>query len=137
MFNDLNEIKLLGNMTAAPEIKQITAGNSVANFSIATNRRYKQGDEWKSEVTYHNIVVWGTQAERLADYAKKGTRIMVAGRINNRSWEKDGVKQYRTEIIADNIYLINGYNDTRAQQPQQPQQPDQSTNNGYVDIETL
>ena len=110
-FDDLNETKLLGNMTNDPELKFTPSGTAVLNFSMATNRRYKQGEEWKDEVAYHNIVVWGNLAQGLATRAKKGTRVLVDGRLQTRSWEgTDGKKNYRTEIVASNVLLIDRYN---------------------------
>lgn len=110
-FDDLNEVKLLGNMTNDPELKFTPSGTAVLNFSMATNRRYKQGEEWKDEVAYHNIVVWGNLAQGLATRAKKGTRVLVDGRLQTRSWEgNDGKKNYRTEIVANNVLLIDRFN---------------------------
>lgn len=110
-FDDLNEIKVLGNLTSDPELRFTPNGSAVLNFSLATNRRYKNGDNWTDEVTYHNVVVWGTMAQGLATRAKKGTRVLVDGRIQTRSWDgQDGKKNYRTEIVANNVLLIDRYN---------------------------
>lgn len=100
----LNKVMLIGNLTRDPEMKAIPSGMKVTNFSIATNRVWKDKDGSKKESTeYHNIVVFGRQAETVAQYMKKGSNIMVEGRLQTRSWEADGKKNYRTEIIADNI----------------------------------
>ncbi|MEZ4102962.1 MAG: single-stranded DNA-binding protein [Candidatus Paceibacterota bacterium] len=100
----LNKVMLIGNLTRDPEIKAIPSGMKVTNFSIATNRVWKDKDGSKKESTeFHNIVVFGRQAETVAQYMKKGSSIMVEGRLQTRSWEADGKKNYRTEIIADNI----------------------------------
>lgn len=108
MFGDINEVNLMGNVTEDVEAKFTPAGNAVINFSIATNRSYKQDDEWKDEVAYHNITCW-RNAENLAKRIKKGTRVHVHGRLMTRSWQKDGETKYRTEIIANRILLIDRY----------------------------
>jgi len=93
---------LYGNLTRDPELKALPSGQQVANFSIATNRTYKDKNGAKQEQTeFHNVVAFGRTAEVIAQYMKKGRPMMVEGRIQTRSWEKDGQKQYRTEIIAE------------------------------------
>lgn len=110
-FDDLNEVKVLGNLTNDPELRFTPSGAAVLNFSLATNRRYKQGETWSDEVTYHNVVVWGTLAQGLATRAKKGTRVLVDGRLQTRSWDgQDGKKNYKTEIVAGNVLLLDRYN---------------------------
>jgi single-strand DNA-binding protein len=110
LFGDLNEVKVLGNMTNDPELRYTSSGTPVVNFSVATNRNYKQGDEWKEEVQYHNIVAFGNLASNFAQRASKGTRVMVQGRLRTSSWEgNDGKKNYKTEIISDDIFLIDRY----------------------------
>jgi len=110
MFGDLNKVMVMGNLTQDPDLRFTTGGTPVLNFSIATNRRYKAGDDWKDEVTYHNVVVWRS-AESLAKRIKKGTRIFVEGRMQTRSWDdkETGKKQYKTEIVADNVSLVARY----------------------------
>ncbi len=93
---------LYGNLTRDPEVKALPSGMQVTNFSIATNRVYKDRDGAKQEQTdFHNIVVFGRQAETVGQYLKKGSSAYVEGRLQTRSWDKDGVKQYRTEVIAE------------------------------------
>lgn len=100
----LNKVMLIGNLTRDPEIKSLPTGMKVTNFSVATNRVWRDKDGAKKEATeFHNVVVFGRQAETVAQYMKKGSNIMVEGRLQTRSWEADGKKNYRTEIIADNI----------------------------------
>ncbi len=95
---------LIGNLTRDPEMKSLPTGMKVTNFSVATNRVWRDKDGSKKEATeFHNVVVFGRQAETVAQYMKKGSNIMVEGRLQTRSWEADGKKNYRTEIIADNI----------------------------------
>jgi single-strand DNA-binding protein len=112
MFGDLNRAEIIGNITSDLAPKYTGNGAAVLSFGVATNRRYKQqnSDEWQEEVTYHNVVVWGNQAESLAQRAKKGTRIYISGRLQTRSWEdNDGKKNYKTEITAENLILLDRY----------------------------
>ncbi|HEC30582.1 MAG TPA: single-stranded DNA-binding protein [Candidatus Yonathbacteria bacterium] len=101
----LNKALIIGNLTRDPELKSIPSGTQVATFSVATNRVWKDKDGAKKEDTdYHNIVVFGRQGETSAQYLKKGSSVLIEGRIQTRSWEgQDGVKKYRTEIIADRV----------------------------------
>jgi single-strand DNA-binding protein len=98
----LNHVFLIGNLTRDPEAKALPSGISVTSFSLATNRVWKDKNGQRQEsADYHNIVVFGRQAETAAQYLKKGAMIMVEGRLQTRTWEADGKKNYRTEIIAD------------------------------------
>lgn len=100
----LNKAIIIGNLTRDPELKSLPSGNAVTTFSLATNRIWKDKDGNRQEGTdYHNIVVFGKQAENVAQYLKKGSSALVEGRLTTRSWETDGVKKYRTEIIADRV----------------------------------
>lgn len=109
MFGDINKVTLMGNVTKDPDLRFTPAGAPVISFSIATNRRYKKGEEWLDEAAFHNIVVWN-QAEQLGQRVKKGTRIYVEGRLQTRSWDgADGKKQYKTEIVADRVILISRF----------------------------
>lgn len=110
VFGDLNKVEIIGNITQDIDLRYTANGSAVTNFSIATNRSYKLGEEWKDEVSFHNIVVWANDAEQLGQRAKKGTRIYVQGRLQTRSWDdQEGKKQYRTEIIAERIILLDRY----------------------------
>ena len=102
----LNKAIIIGNLTRDPELKAIASGNKVCTFSVATNRVYKDSNGVRQEKTdYHNIVVWGKTAENVATYMKKGSQILVEGRMETRSWDDaaTGTKKYRTEIIADTV----------------------------------
>lgn len=110
MFNDINEVTLMGNVTNDPDLRFTPSGSAVLSFGMATNRSYKQGDEWKEEASFHNIVIWGDRAQRLAERIQKGTRLIAKGRLQTRSWDgTDGKKNYKTEVIADTISLISRY----------------------------
>ena len=100
----INKAMVYGNLTRDPEVKSLPSGMQVCSFSLATNRVYKDKDGKKQESTdYHNIAVFGRQAETCGQYLKKGAGAFVEGRLQTRSWDKDGVKQYRTEIVADRV----------------------------------
>ncbi len=100
----LNKAFVAGNLTRDPELRALPSGAHVATFSVATNRVWYNQEKQKQEATeYHNIVVFGRQAETSAQYLKKGSGVLVEGRLQTRSWEKDGNKQYRTEIVADRV----------------------------------
>ncbi|MBP7804908.1 MAG: single-stranded DNA-binding protein [Candidatus Pacebacteria bacterium] len=100
-----NKAIIIGNVTRDPEMKALPSGAKVTSLSIATNRVWKDQNGAKKEQTdFHNIVVFGRQAETVAQYVKKGSMLMVEGRIQTRSWDgQDGKKNYRTEIVADRV----------------------------------
>lgn len=101
----LNKAFIAGNLTRDPELKSLPSGAKVANFSLATNRFWKDQNGQRQQATdYHNIVVFGAQAEIVAQYLKKGSGALVEGRLQTRSWDgNDGQKNYRTEVIADRV----------------------------------
>ena len=97
---------VFGNLTRDPEVRALPSGGNVCSFGLATNRVYKKADGTKAEeVEFHNIVVFGRQADTCAQYLKKGSSAYVEGRLKTRSWEgkEDGKKQYKTEIIAETV----------------------------------
>jgi single-strand DNA-binding protein len=100
----LNKVILYGNLTRDPELKALPSGSAVSSFSIATNRVYKDAQGARQEaVDFHNIVVFGVQAENVSKYLKKGNGVFIEGRLQTRSWDKDGQKQYKTEVVADRV----------------------------------
>lgn len=101
----LNKAFVIGNLTKDPEMKSLPSGIKVTTFSLATNWVSKNKDGAKQEgVDFHNIVVFGRQAETSAQYLKKGASALVEGRMTTRSWDaQDGTKKYRTEIVAERI----------------------------------
>lgn len=100
-----NKALVIGNLTRDPELKSLPSGISVASFSVATNRVWKDKNGAKQEAAdFHNCVVFGRQAESVAQFLKKGSQALVEGRLQTRSWETQaGVKMYRTEIVADRV----------------------------------
>lgn len=100
----LNKAMIYGNLTRDPELKALPSGMNVCSFSLATNRVYNDREGNRQEaVDYHNIVVFGKQADNCAKYLTKGSGTYVEGRLQTRSWDKDGQKQYRTEVVADRV----------------------------------
>lgn len=100
----INKVFLFGNLTRDPELRALPSGMNVSSFSVATNRVFKDRDGKKQEQTdFHNVVVFGRQADTINQYLKKGSSVFIEGRMQTRSWEKDGKKNYRTEVIADRV----------------------------------
>jgi single-strand DNA-binding protein len=102
----LNKAMIFGNLTRDPELRALPSGMNVVNFSVATNRVFKDRDGKKQEQTdFHNVVVFGRQADTVNQYLKKGSSVFVEGRMQTRSWEDktSGEKKYRTEVVADRV----------------------------------
>ena len=124
----LNKSFIFGNLTRDPELRSMPSGMNVCSFGVATNRVYRDRDGKKQEQTdFHNIVVFGRQADTVAQYLKKGSSVFVEGRIQNRSWEgKDGEKKYRTEIVAERVQFgprSTGSGQARAQGGSSAEEP--------------
>lgn len=101
----LNKAIIIGNLTRDPELKSLPSGIQVCSMSVATNRVWKDKNGARQEsADYHNVVVFGRQAETAAQFLRKGASVLVEGRMQTRSWDAaDGTKKYRTEIIADRV----------------------------------
>ena len=105
----MNKVILFGNLTRDPELKSLPSGFQVASFGMATNRRVKKDEQWTDVPEFHNVVVFGRQAETTAQYLKKGSQALIEGRIQTRSWDSpEKGKQYRTEIIAERVTFGRG-----------------------------
>jgi single-strand DNA-binding protein len=107
----VNKVILIGNLGRDPEVRSTPSGQPVANFSVATNRRWKDRDGNRQEQTeWHNIVCWGRQAEIAGQYLTKGKQIYIEGRLQTRSWDdkQSGEKKYRTEIVCENFQMLGG-----------------------------
>jgi len=126
---DVNKAMIVGNLTRDPEIRTTPQGVSVVNFGVATNFVYKNQDGQKVEqVEFHNVVAWRKLAEIVAQYMKKGRRVLVEGRLQTKNWEaNDGTKRQRTEIIADNVIFLDGRtaNDSAPPPNEAPPAPDE------------
>lgn len=109
MAMSLNKALLIGNLTRDPESRTTPNGQVVTTFSVATSRVWtNQSGERQEKSDFHNIVTWGKLAEIVSKYLAKGRRVYVEGRLQTRDWEgQDGVKRYRTEIVADNVIMLD------------------------------
>ena len=108
MARSVNQVILLGNLTRDPELRQTPSGQSVCSFSLALNRAYKnQSGEWQEATDYIDCVAWGPLGERVAQYLSKGRRALVQGRIQSRSWEQDGQKRSKVEVLANDVTFVD------------------------------
>lgn len=99
----------MGNLTRDPELKAIPSGQSVCQFSLALNRSYKDASgEWKEATDYIDVVAWGPLGERVAQYCQKGKQVLVNGRLQSRSWEQDGQKRSKVEVLAQDVTFLGG-----------------------------
>jgi len=103
MAFSINKAYLVGNVTKDPEVKYTPNNNAVCTFNLATNRSVKKGDDFEDVATFHRVVVWGKIGEWIGNNVSKGDPVVVEGRIENRSFEQDGITKYISEIIADNV----------------------------------
>ncbi|HSW85180.1 MAG TPA: single-stranded DNA-binding protein [Candidatus Saccharimonadales bacterium] len=108
MARSLNQVTLMGNLTRDPELRQTPNGQNVTSFSLALNRSYKDASgEWQEVTDYIDIVCWGPLAERVAQYLSKGRRCLVQGRLQSRSWEQDGQKRSKVEVLANDVTFLD------------------------------
>ena len=122
---NLNKVLIAGRLTRDPELKALPSGSQVCNFSLATDHTYKDRDgKHQEQVEYHNVVVFGAAAESSARFLRKGALALVEGRLQTRSWDKDGQKQYRTEILADRVQFGPRLSSTPAEPAATPVIPD-------------
>jgi single-strand DNA-binding protein len=99
----------MGNLTRDPELRQTPSGQSVCSFSLALNRSYKdQSGQWQEATDYIDIVAWGPLGERVAQYLSKGRRCLVQGRLQSRSWEQEGQKRSKVEVLASDVTFLDG-----------------------------
>lgn len=127
---NLNKAMIIGNLTRDPEIRNTPTGQAVASFSVATNYVWtdQQGQK-RDKAEYHNVVAWRRLAEIVGQYLKKGSKVYIEGRMQTRDWVgQDGVKRYRTEIIADNMIMLSpnsgaGQGGNFARRPEEPPMP--------------
>lgn len=109
-MSGVNKVILVGRLGKDPEVRHLENGATVANFSIATSETYKDRNtgEKREQTEWHNIVLWRGLAEVVEKYVKKGDMIYVEGKLRTRSWEKDGVTRYTTEVVGDNMTMLGG-----------------------------
>ncbi|MDR0474223.1 MAG: single-stranded DNA-binding protein [Treponema sp.] len=107
---DLNHVVLIGRLTRDSELRYTPNGTAICNFSIAVNRRKKDGDSWSDEPSFFNIVLWGRQGESLSQYLLKGKQVGIEGELRQERWQQDGQNRSKIEIVADNVQLLGGGN---------------------------
>lgn len=109
MARSFNQVILMGNLTRDPELRQTPNGQSVCSFSLALNRSYKGSDgNWTEATDYIDVVAWGPLGERVSQYLTKGRPCLVNGRIQSRSWEQDGQKRSKVEVVAQDVTFLGG-----------------------------
>ncbi|MFH0834123.1 MAG: single-stranded DNA-binding protein [Patescibacteria group bacterium] len=142
MAASLNKAQIIGNLTRDPEVRQTPNGQTVATIGVATNRKWKNAaGELQEEAEFHNIVCWGKLAEICQQYLRKGSKVYFDGRLKTRSWEDpDGKKNYRTEIIAENMIMLDSRGGSSAPQNSAPAESDSQvppSDNEEVKIDDL
>ena len=106
-----NKVMLMGNLTRDPELRFTAKGSAVASFGLAVNRKFKQGDEWVDEVCFVDITVWGKQGENCAEYLSKGRPAFVEGYLKFSTWESDGQKRNKLEVVASTVQFLGSRSD--------------------------
>jgi single-strand DNA-binding protein len=107
-----NKVLLMGNLTRDPELRYTASGTALASFGIAVNRKFKQGDEWKDEVCFVDITVWGKQGENCSEYLSKGRPVFVEGYLRFSTWEADGgQKRSKLDVTATTVQFLGGRGD--------------------------
>ena len=116
---DLNHVVLIGRLTRDAELKYTAGGQAVCKFSIAVNRRKKNGDQWEDEANFFDIVVWGRQGESLHPYLVKGKMVGVNGELRQDRWQQDGQNRSKVEIVTNYLQLLGGGSFSGDKQSQQ------------------
>jgi len=107
----MNQVILCGNVGKDPDLKYTASGKAWVNFSLATSEKWTKDGEKHTKTDWHNVVAWGKLAELIAQYVSKGSKVLITGKIQQRSYEKDGEKRWITEIIADTVEFLSGKKD--------------------------
>lgn len=123
---DLNKVTIIGNVVHDPEVRTTPSGQTVASFSVATNRVWKDKEgQRQQKAEFHNIVAWRRLGEIVGQYIKKGSKIYVEGRLETRSWDdQNAIKRYRTEIIAENMIMLDKAGMSRSATPSPRTEPE-------------
>jgi len=109
MARSFNQVILMGNLTRDPELRTTPNGSNVCSFSLALNRSYKNAEgNWVEATDFIDIVAWGPLGERVAQYLSKGRPALVNGRLQSRSWEQDGAKRSKVEVVAQDVTFLGG-----------------------------
>ncbi|MCK5760594.1 MAG: single-stranded DNA-binding protein [Candidatus Delongbacteria bacterium] len=109
----VNKVFLIGNLGKDPDVKFTPSGVQIAKFSMATSERFKRGDNWEEKTDWHNIVLFGRQAEYVGEYLKKGMTVFLEGKISTRTWDdENGIRKYITEIIGNSVKNLSPRRDS-------------------------
>lgn len=109
MARSVNQVILMGNLTRDPEVRQTPNGQTVCSFGLALNRSYKGGDgNWQEATDFVDIVAWAQLGERVSQYLHKGSRVLVQGRLQYRSWDQDGQKRSKLDVVANDVTFLDG-----------------------------
>ena len=128
MARSFNQVTLMGNLTRDPELRSTPSGQSVCNFGLALNRSYKNADgEWQEATDFVDIVAWGPLGERVSQYLSKGRPALVSGRLQSRSWEQDGQKRSKLEVVAFDVTFLGGPGGAPAQDSAEPESEAKAT----------
>jgi single-strand DNA-binding protein len=123
-----NKVMLMGNLTRDPELRYTSNGSAVTSFGLAVNRKFKQGDEWKDDVCFVDITVWGKQGENCAEYLSKGRPAFIEGFLKFSTWESDGQKRNKLEVVANTVQFLGSRGDssgeTSGEQTPKPNEDD-------------
>lgn len=107
-MSGVNKVILVGRLGRDPELRYTQGGTPVCKLSVATDRKFKKGDEFVEETEWHRVTVWSKSAENCAKFLEKGRQVYVEGRLQTSSYEKDGEKKYSTEIVAETVQFLGG-----------------------------
>ena len=108
---DINSVVLVGRLVRDAELKYTPAGQAVSKFHIAVNRRIKDGDNWKDEANFFDVILWGRIAESISKYLEKGKQIAVSGELRQYRWNQDGQNRSKVEIVAEYVQLLGNRSD--------------------------
>lgn len=124
MADDINKVMIVGRLTRDAELMYTNSGYALCKFSLAVNRRKKQGDEWVDEANYFDLNLWGKRGESLNGYLKKGTQVAIDAQLRQERWDQEGQKRSKVTLDVQNVQLLGGKKDNQQSQQQQ-QRPNQ------------
>lgn len=119
-MTDLNTVVIIGRLTRDSELKYTQGGTAVSKFAIACNKRRKDGDQWKDEASFFDVVLWGKSAEGLNQYLTKGKQVAIEGELNQNRWTQDGQNRSKVEIVARAVQLLGGKSEEKPGKGDQP-----------------
>lgn len=133
MAKSINQVIVMGNLTRDPDLRSTTSGNKVVGMSLALNTSYQdpKTKEFKEKTEYIDIVAWGSLAERVAKYLSKGRRCLVQGKLQQRSWEQDGQKRSKVEILASDVTFLDSSEEGQQKSTQN------NSSNGSIDLSDI